>query len=175
VLQALAAENVKATFFLEGERLFNNTERMKIAKKTYDQGHEIGSHTYTHRSLGDSGHGKRTAVAKPMTYPELLVELYYADLAIHEAIGKHVRLLRPPYLEYNAEAMAMMETMGIVPVSVNLDTDDWRYEKEAPASHVLRFQWALKNTLYEESWIHLQHDIYANVRSRPCCRGGVNF
>ena len=45
ILDILKKYNVKATFYVIGEKVQYNK---KIIKREYEEGHEIGNHTYTH-------------------------------------------------------------------------------------------------------------------------------
>jgi peptidoglycan/xylan/chitin deacetylase (PgdA/CDA1 family) len=47
VLDILSKRNIKATFFVIGEKL-SDPERRKLAMRAHDEGHWIGNHTYTH-------------------------------------------------------------------------------------------------------------------------------
>ena len=49
LLEGLEQREVKATFFLCGYRL---ADYKSLAKKIYEQGHEIGLHGYSHENLG---------------------------------------------------------------------------------------------------------------------------
>ena len=48
VLDILKKYNVKATFFVVGEKVEWNPE---IVKREYEEGHEIGNHTFTHINI----------------------------------------------------------------------------------------------------------------------------
>ena len=47
VLDVLGERGIKTTFFVIGEKLAD-PERRKLAVRTHDEGHWIGTHTYTH-------------------------------------------------------------------------------------------------------------------------------
>jgi peptidoglycan/xylan/chitin deacetylase (PgdA/CDA1 family) len=49
LLDGLEERDVKATFFLFGYRL---KDYKTLAKRIYDEGHEIGLHGYSHENLG---------------------------------------------------------------------------------------------------------------------------
>ena len=48
MLAVLKKQHVKATFFLEGRWTKNNPE---LAKMIYEEGHEIGNHSYSHPNM----------------------------------------------------------------------------------------------------------------------------
>ncbi len=48
VLEALRKENAKATFFLIGEQITEDTE--PLLRRMVEEGHELGIHTYSHKS-----------------------------------------------------------------------------------------------------------------------------
>eukprot|EP00833_Pecoramyces_ruminatium_P017881 jgi/Orpsp1_1/1191913/evm.model.d7180000089346.1 len=56
-LDVLEKYNIKGTFFINGfnwSDLDNNPEAVKLVKKIYRKGHDIGSHTFYHRDLFDA-------------------------------------------------------------------------------------------------------------------------
>ena len=55
ILDILKKYNVKATFYVIGEKVQYNK---KIIKRQYEEGHEIGNHTYTHINVSKNGYNK---------------------------------------------------------------------------------------------------------------------
>lgn len=55
ILDILKKYNVKATFYVIGQKVEYNK---KIIKRAYDEGHEIGNHTYTHINVSKNGYNK---------------------------------------------------------------------------------------------------------------------
>jgi len=82
LLDMLRARNIKATFYVVGS---NAALYPQVLRRTVAEGHEIGSHSYTHRlfsKMGDS---------------EIRDELTRTRDAVVRATGIQPRTLRPPY------------------------------------------------------------------------------
>ena len=81
ILELLARERLKATFFVIG----SNVERYpEIARRLVGEGHAIGGHTYDHREI------------VCLTPVELDSEMSRCRLAIREATGVDTMFFRPP-------------------------------------------------------------------------------
>jgi peptidoglycan/xylan/chitin deacetylase (PgdA/CDA1 family) len=101
----------KATFFMIGEQMKENPE---IVKNVYEQGHEIGNHTYTHAKLSE------------LSQVECLNEVERNEQLIQDLTGKMPAVLRPPYLDYNEEIAALMKQKGYPMIgALNLEAQDW--------------------------------------------------
>ena len=110
MLQTLAEAQVHATFFLLGEW----AERFPdSAKAIAAAGHEIGSHSYSHRDM-DS-----------LTQQEMLEEIRLSQQAIYNTCGQTPVLFRPPSGSYNDAVIESIHSSGCVPIQWNLDTLDW--------------------------------------------------
>jgi peptidoglycan/xylan/chitin deacetylase (PgdA/CDA1 family) len=84
VLEELGERGVQATFFQEGRRV---EERPDLALRTYQAGHLIGNHAWSHpdlRTLGDA---------------ELETQLRDTSSVIERAVGAAPRVFRPPFGE----------------------------------------------------------------------------
>lgn len=111
VLDILKKYNVKATFFVVGENVEWNPE---ILKRQYDEGHEIGNHTFTHINVAKKG------------YDDIYKEINNTQQAIKKVIGKEPNLFRPPYRSISESMCSIVKQkdMNIVLWS-DLDTRDW--------------------------------------------------
>lgn len=83
VLDILKKFNAKATFFLIGQ---NVKQYPYLVKRIVDEGHTIGSHSFTHSKTIDFKHTKGW-----------LRELEETDLEILKITGKKVHFFRPPF------------------------------------------------------------------------------
>ncbi len=82
VLDILAAHAIKASFFLIGERA---AREAAVARRIADEGHDLGNHTWSHRSLWLSG-PRETAR-----------QVEEGHAAIAQAAGVGPRFFRPPW------------------------------------------------------------------------------
>jgi peptidoglycan-N-acetylglucosamine deacetylase len=116
ILKILKLRGIKATFFVVGSQAI----RRPILKEIYDQGHEIGNHTYSHADLA--------------SLPEwrLKLEINATRIIINSQLDRSTRLFRPPLFGTDAltpEADAMIQQLvglGYVAVGENIDPKDWR-------------------------------------------------
>ncbi|HBU70171.1 MAG TPA: hypothetical protein DEE98_07300 [Elusimicrobia bacterium] len=86
ILEILKAGNIKATFFMEGQLA---AARSEIVKSVYNDGHEVGAHSYTHPNFYSY---------KKDDKEELLSgEIARANAALEKISGLKPRLMRMPY------------------------------------------------------------------------------
>ncbi len=82
ILDTLKANGVKATFFELG--LYVN-ENPNLAKRVHDEGHTIGSHSYSHKKEIYS------------SFEKFKKEILDTETAIENATGEKPKFFRPPY------------------------------------------------------------------------------
>lgn len=138
LLDILAEKQVKATFFVLGNMAQRSPE---LLKRQMAEGHEIGSHTMTHRNLAKSGVGEIQAEAEQM------------KVLFQEQLGKKVDLVRPPYGSINDTVRAQAETPLIL---WTVDTEDWKNKN--PETILAR----VKAGAFDGTVI-LMHDIYSTT------------
>lgn len=97
VLEILAAEGVRATFFLVGEQIRRNPS---LPGEIVAAGHEVALHCDRHRNLLRLGPG------------QVRVDIERAEQAIGESTGRSVSLYRPPYGVLNAAALRLSRARG---------------------------------------------------------------
>ena len=110
LLDAMKKRNIKLTFFVVGERL---DEFSTLLKREYDEGHEIGSHTYNHMNLGK---------ADSATITE---NLQKTQNKMEEILGASLGtiLVRPPYGSVSDTAKS---TINAPLILWSIDTLDWK-------------------------------------------------
>jgi peptidoglycan-N-acetylglucosamine deacetylase len=101
VLDILAANDVKATFFVVGSQVECNPS---IVKTMSEQGHQIESHTFSHRNI------------QRLPRKDVERELMKAAAAIRDSTGKESRFFRPPGGHAGADAEAAAADYGLTGV-----------------------------------------------------------
>lgn len=114
VLDALKKHDAKATFFLLGE---NVARYPKLLRRMVEEGHAIGSHSWSHPSHA--------------THDQAVRELERTHQAILKACGVSVRLFRPPYGIVTGSLEAQAKVRKYTSVLWSVDTMDWRYQDAA--------------------------------------------
>ena len=118
VLDVLKREGVKATFFIVGE---NALTQRPLLQRMVAEGHEIGSHTYTHPNLANVSPG------------QVRFELNANQRLFQAFTGRSLRLFRAPYFG-DAEPTTADEIVpalqaqerGYVSVGLHVDPGDWK-------------------------------------------------
>jgi len=87
VLDLLEEYDAHASFFLIGDKI--NAESAAVAKRAYDMGCELNSHSKTHSYMTE------------MTAEQIQEEMDYVDEYIYSITGDHPKFFRPPYLKVN--------------------------------------------------------------------------
>jgi cellulose synthase/poly-beta-1,6-N-acetylglucosamine synthase-like glycosyltransferase/spore germination protein YaaH/peptidoglycan/xylan/chitin deacetylase (PgdA/CDA1 family) len=118
ILDVLKEKNVKATFFLIG---LEAQKYGSLTKRIYNEGHEIGNHTFTHPDI--SNISKR--------YFE--VELNLTETFFEGKIGAKPVLFRPPYsidqepdTADQVRPLELSQDMGFITIGDKIDPNDWR-------------------------------------------------
>ena len=141
ILDVLEKHGVKATFFAIGINAENYPAPLLRA---YEEGHEIGNHTYRHKSL------------RNMSYEEMLREVTDTAQRIYDMTDYATNLIRPPEGAMSAQFLSLAEELGYRIVLWDVDTRDWANE---PADQMV------KNILSgaDNGDIILFHDYHRNA------------
>ncbi len=118
VLDVLKREGVKATFFIVGE---NALTQRSLLQRMVAEGHEIGSHTYTHPNLANVSAG------------QVRFELNANQRLFQAFTGRSLRLFRAPYFGDAEPTTAdeigpalQAQQRGYVSVGLHVDPGDWK-------------------------------------------------
>lgn len=115
ILELLASYDARATFFVVGQKV---KEHPEILKQTYDEGHEIGNHTYKHLIMN-----KKTSL------DTLKQEINETGIEIKRVIGYTPKLFRPPGGVYSERSVQITNDLGYTTIlwSWHQDTYDWKH------------------------------------------------
>ncbi len=106
-----------ATFFVIGSAA---NESLGLLKREYDEGNEIGNHTYTHPRADD------------ISRAQLELELNLTERLFESTLGVKTLLFRPPYgIDHQPEtagevaSLPLPQSMGYLLVGARIDPHDW--------------------------------------------------
>ena len=130
VLDILKEKNVKATFFVIGDLAHSYPG---LIAREWDEGNELGNHTYTHPNLALTG-SERT-----------LLEISTTQRIIEAITGRTTTLFRPPYAidveprtGNELRSVMLASKKGFISVGEMNDPQDWNLWKHGPNGEVLR-------------------------------------
>ena len=138
IISLLEKYNAKATFFMLGSRVQYYPE---IARFVYENGHEIGNHTWNHPILTN------------MNEAQIIKEYSMTEQAIIQAIGVPSTVFRPPYGASNALVKSAITSSHF---NWTVDTEDWKHRK---AEKLLP---AVQQAVHPNAII-LMHDIHLST------------
>ncbi|KAK9667442.1 hypothetical protein K7432_017861 [Basidiobolus ranarum] len=117
LLKILQEKQIKSTFFLIGKQAAEPAFS-KHLKQILDEGHQIGSHTYSHPSLNKIS-------------PEMIKEeMLKTENAIEAASGVVPAMMRPPYGDCNEQCRVVMKELGYLVIQWNIDSQDWTFMEQ---------------------------------------------
>ncbi|HWY07164.1 MAG TPA: glycosyltransferase [Candidatus Acidoferrales bacterium] len=122
ILDILKDKKVPGIFFVIGDQANRAPD---LLKREYNEGHEIGNHTWTHPQFDE------------ISRTQLKWELNLTQRLIESTLGVKSLFFRPPYgidhqPEY-AEEVAQLpypQELGYIIVGQRIDPDDWRMTEE---------------------------------------------
>ena len=97
MLEILAREGARATFFLVGEQVQRDPA---LAREIVAAGHRVGLHCHRHRNL------------LRLTPPQVREDIARAQALIEDATGAGTECYRPPYGVLNASALRLARARG---------------------------------------------------------------
>lgn len=111
LLDILAANNVRATFFMVGR--FVELEK-PLVRRVCEAGHLIGNHSWNHPNLA------QTAATR------VREELRRTSDLLAQTVGRPILYFRPPYGARRPVVLHIAREMGMIPVLWNAMTNDWK-------------------------------------------------
>ncbi len=113
ILEVLATQKIKATFFLTGAGVNHHPGKIR---RIVSQGHEIANHSYSHPDF------------RNLSFTQMSNELKKTETAIKNVAGIYPKkLFRAPYGAYNKHVLDGVGKAGYpYTIQWNIDTIDWR-------------------------------------------------
>jgi peptidoglycan/xylan/chitin deacetylase (PgdA/CDA1 family) len=145
VLEILKEKNVRATFFMLGVRVENDTE---TAKEVVAEGHEIGSHTDEHVNFHSYKFKDKISKMKK--------EILHAKKVIKDKLGIDTELIRFPYGYSKPDGLEVAQESGYYVINWSFGMD-WQ-NVSAEEMHQ-KYKQAIKNGA-----IFLMHDLSKNEK-----------
>lgn len=147
LLDILKENDAVATFFMVGT---NVAEYPDIVKRVYEEGHEIGTHSWDHKDM------------MKLSLDEIMTDQYgKANDAIEAATGLRALIDRPPYGSMSEE---VAEQTGREQILWSVDPNDWKKENRDPGivyDHVVNG--TPDGGYVQDGAIVLSHDIHATT------------
>ncbi len=117
ILDILKEKKAPATFFVIGS---GANDALGLIRREYDEGHEIGNHTYTHPRWNE------------ISRTQIDVELNVTERLLNSTLGVKTLLFRPPYgIDHQPETadevaqLPIAQEMGYLIVGARIDPHDW--------------------------------------------------
>lgn len=142
LLDILAGEHVHATFFVVGKRLAYSPG---LVRRAFQEGHEIGNHTFDHRALTS------------LTDDEIVAEIELTDEAVMAETGQRPDVIRPPWGFVDARVERVLRKAGLWRRLAfwNFDSFDWLDDE--------RYITSLIASGAPPGAVILMHDIHAST------------
>lgn len=161
MLKILYENEVKATFCLDGSWTYKYP---LLAQKIKEDGHEIGSHAYSHPDM------------RGMALENIKWELRETNETIKKELGLTPKLFTPPSGEFDERVVYLAAQEGMYTVLCTIDTMDWN--KPDPKEIKERVKKNIRNGALilmhpTESSIEVLTDIIKIVRERGYKLGTV--
>ena len=138
----LSNNKIPATFFIIGNKINSYITTIQQMSRL---GFEIGCHTWDHTDL------------TTLTNAQIRSQISRTNDLIKKVTGKYPKYFRAPYLAYNSKVEAIIREFNMITISVNLDTNDWKYQSTNPE---LIYKAYTDNLPSSKGFITLQHDRY---------------
>lgn len=112
ILDILDKYDARATFFVIGENAKNYPDVLRMISS---RGHEIGNHTYTHKSVRKKNVG------------EIIDEIELAEEAILSVCDAKTKVFRPPEGCFTKNVAEAAAKLGYSVILWSVDTRDWAH------------------------------------------------
>lgn len=139
LLEALANNDSKATFFELGQNIENMPNADKVLTKMLEDGNQLGSHSYNHPKLFE------------LSDQQIKDQIEKTNKAIMDATGQLPTIYRPPYGNGDDKITKMFNVPGVL---WTIDTRDWESRNADSIVSIV------KNSGNLDGKVILMHSIY---------------
>ncbi|KAK0229123.1 carbohydrate esterase family 4 protein [Armillaria nabsnona] len=114
IVSTLDANNVKATFFVNGNNYgcIYGDAQVQAIKNAYSKGHQISSHTWAHKDLAT------------LSLSEVDSEFTRVDKALESILGVKTAFMRPPYGSYSDAVLQVAKAHNQSVIIWDFDSGD---------------------------------------------------
>lgn len=157
MLDNLERLGVTATFFIAGNNRGKghiddtSTEWPAFLTRMHKAGHQMASHTWTHRDLNN--------INKTIQWTEMI----YNEMAFRNLFGFIPTYMRPPYLECSEQSGCtdVLESLGYHIITNNIDTKDYEFDDASLIQQSKdRFSNGVSSEAMKNGYITLAHDVH---------------
>ncbi|KAK9422502.1 hypothetical protein SUNI508_00365 [Seiridium unicorne] len=155
LLDILKKNGVRATFFVvgnnggKGQIELASTGYPAIIQRMYSDGHQIGSHSWSHQNMSQ------------LTAQQRHDQIIRNEIALVDILGFFPTYFRPPYTQCSVDCSNDLGALGYHVVNYDIDTRDWQGDytyAQNTYSTILT-----QHSPGSSAWISLAHDIQPNT------------
>lgn len=158
---------MRATFFITGKGfdttfLDEDVEKQDLLRQIYDEGHQIGSHSWSHYNFTQK------------TIPEIRQDVQKLAIAVRNTIGVNMTVFRAPYGESSIQVVKLLwNEFGYKLIRWSIDTMDW-FNRENTETSLKNYKYAISSlSQFKKSFISLHH--CPAVKSGELARKTIKF
>ncbi|KAF8910427.1 carbohydrate esterase family 4 protein [Gymnopilus junonius] len=146
VSKALTAANATGTFFFNGNNYacIYDPDSVKRVVYAYQHGHQIGSHTWSHKDL------------TTLSLDDIHNEMWLVEQALQKIVGVTPAFMRPPYGNYNALVRQVSYIRGQILALWDFDSGD--STGSTPAQSEAAYEELIKK--HPSNLLALNHETY---------------
>ncbi|KAJ5693207.1 hypothetical protein N7462_002630 [Penicillium macrosclerotiorum] len=148
MLDNLAAHNARATFFLNGVNRGHIDAFPDLVRRSFAEGHQLGSHTWGHPNLIG------------LDSPTITAQMMLLEDAFLRILGFFPTYMRAPFLFVDGTVLAVMAQLKYHVIGASVDTKD--YENDHPDWSWRSFE-KFRRELDSGGNIVLAHDSHENT------------
>ncbi|CAA9963730.1 hypothetical protein PTNB73_08392 [Pyrenophora teres f. teres] len=155
LLDILKANNVKATFFIKANHLYEDLVNHRsdkspaIIRRMYNEGHQIAGHTWGHKNMD-------TALNSQQRRDEMVK----AEIALNDILGFFPTYMRPPFNACGPACQADMGELGYHVTSNDIEPRDWAGNYTFAEQQFLGRLRTPTNRLGIRAWLGIAHDTH---------------